>query len=122
MSEFKPLIAKAADGRPRSAEEAKRAFDIMMSGEATPAQIGGFLMALRVRGEAVSEITGAGMALGGRELRGAGAARGGGGGGGPRGGGGGGGGEGSGWRRRPGRGTPSGRGRCFWQLQHLDLR
>ena len=51
MSEFKPLIAKAADGRPLSVEEAKRAFDIMMSGEATPAQIGGFLMALRVRGE-----------------------------------------------------------------------
>ena len=34
MSEFKPLIAKAADGRPLSVEEAKRAFDIMMSGEA----------------------------------------------------------------------------------------
>src|SRR6476661_3134939 len=69
MSEFKPLIAKAADGRPLSVEEAKQAFDIMMSGEATPAQIGGFLMALRVRGEAVSEITGAVMAMRERMVR-----------------------------------------------------
>ncbi len=69
MSEFKPLIAKAADGRALSVEEAKRAFDIMMSGEATPAQIGGFLMALRVRGEAVSEITGAVMAMRERMVR-----------------------------------------------------
>ena len=69
MSEFKPLIAKAADGRALSVEEAKQAFDIMMSGEATPAQIGGFLMALRVRGEAVSEITGAVMAMRERMVR-----------------------------------------------------
>eukprot|EP00913_Durusdinium_trenchii_P021229 g19942.t1 len=38
---------------------ARQAFDILMSGEATPSQIGGFLMALRVRGESVAEITGA---------------------------------------------------------------
>jgi anthranilate phosphoribosyltransferase len=69
MSEFKPLIAKAADGRALSVEEAKQAFDIMMSGEATPAQIGGLLMALRVRGEAVSEITGAVMAMRERMVR-----------------------------------------------------
>lgn len=59
MSEFKTLIAKVADKKPLSEEEAKDAFDIMMSGEATPSQIGGFLMALRVRGETVPEITGA---------------------------------------------------------------
>lgn len=59
MSDFKPIIAKVADGNPLSVEEAKNAFDIMMSGDATPPQIAGFLMALRVRGETVDEITGA---------------------------------------------------------------
>ncbi len=39
------------------------AFDIMMSGDATPSQMGGFLMALRVRGETVEEITGGAMAM-----------------------------------------------------------
>ncbi len=57
--DLKPLIAKAAGGEPLTREEARAAFDIMMSGEATPAQIGGLLMALRVRGETVEEITGA---------------------------------------------------------------
>ncbi len=56
---FKPLIAKVADGNALSEDEARQAFDIMMSGEATPSQIGGFLMALRVRGETVEELTGA---------------------------------------------------------------
>lgn len=56
---FKPLIAKVADRQTLSEAEARHAFDIMMSGEATPAQIGGFLMALRVRGETVEELTGA---------------------------------------------------------------
>jgi anthranilate phosphoribosyltransferase len=42
-----------------SRDEAAAAFDIMMSGEATPSQMGGLLMALRVRGETVEEITGA---------------------------------------------------------------
>lgn len=56
---LKTLIGKIADGRSLSREEAREAFDIMMSGEATPSQIGGFLMALRVRGETVDEITGA---------------------------------------------------------------
>jgi anthranilate phosphoribosyltransferase len=59
MSEFKALIAKAAAGEPLTRAEARQAFDVMMSGEATPAQIGGFLLALRVRGETVDEITGA---------------------------------------------------------------
>jgi anthranilate phosphoribosyltransferase len=63
MAELKPIIAKAADGNPLSREEAKTAFDIMMSGEATPSQIGGLLMALRVRGETVDEITGAVMTM-----------------------------------------------------------
>ena len=59
MADLKSFIAKAADGKPLEPGEARAAFDIMMSGEATPAQIGGFLMALRVRGETVGEIAGA---------------------------------------------------------------
>lgn len=59
MSALKPHIAKVAAGNTLSFEEAREAFDIIMSGDATPGQIGGFLMALRVRGEAVSEISGA---------------------------------------------------------------
>ncbi|WP_187971748.1 anthranilate phosphoribosyltransferase [Aquibium microcysteis] len=59
MSDFKPFIARVASGQSLSFEEARQAFDIVMSGEATPAQIGGFLMAMRVRGETVDEISGA---------------------------------------------------------------
>jgi anthranilate phosphoribosyltransferase len=59
MAELKPLIAKVAGGTPLTRAEAREAFDVMMSGDATPSQIGGFLMALRVRGETVDEITGA---------------------------------------------------------------
>ena len=57
--EFKALIAKVATGANLSRAEAASAFDRMMSGEATPSQMGGLLMALRVRGETVDEITGA---------------------------------------------------------------
>ena len=59
MSDLRPLIGKIATGESLSRDEAKEAFDIMMSGEATPSQIGGFLMALRVRGETVDELVGA---------------------------------------------------------------
>jgi anthranilate phosphoribosyltransferase len=59
MTDLKALIGKAATGASLTREEARTAFDVMMSGSATPAQIGGFLMALRVRGETVDEITGA---------------------------------------------------------------
>ena len=58
-NDLKGLIAKAASGQSLSRAEAETAFDIMMSGDATPSQMGGFLMALRVRGETVEEITGA---------------------------------------------------------------
>ena len=47
---LRPLIGKAADG-PLARAEAEAAFGAIMSGDATPAQIGGFLMALRTRGE-----------------------------------------------------------------------
>jgi anthranilate phosphoribosyltransferase len=59
MATLKTHIAKVAGGEPLSFEESRDAFDIIMSGEATPGQIGGFLMALRVRGETVEEISGA---------------------------------------------------------------
>jgi len=67
--EFKGLIAKAATGAALSREEAARGFDTMMSGEATPSQMGGLLMALRVRGETVDEITGAVTAMREKMLR-----------------------------------------------------
>jgi anthranilate phosphoribosyltransferase len=57
--DMKPFIGTVATGAALSRAEAEKAFNIIMSGEATPAQIGGFLMALRVRGETVDEITGA---------------------------------------------------------------
>jgi len=57
--DFKALLAKLATGQRLSEDESASAFDRMMSGDATPAQMGGFLMALRVRGETVAEITGA---------------------------------------------------------------
>jgi anthranilate phosphoribosyltransferase len=69
MEAFKPLIAKAAAGLPLSREEAALAFSQMLSGEVTPAQMAGFLMALRVRGESVEEITGAVSAMRERMLR-----------------------------------------------------
>jgi anthranilate phosphoribosyltransferase len=59
---LKPLIGKAADG-PLTRAEAEEAFGIIMSGEATMAQIGGLLMALRTRGEAIDEIAGAAAAM-----------------------------------------------------------
>jgi anthranilate phosphoribosyltransferase len=57
--DFKALIAKVATGATLTRQEAAAAFDSMMSGEATPSQMGALLMALRVRGETVDEITGA---------------------------------------------------------------
>jgi anthranilate phosphoribosyltransferase len=59
MDDLKSIIGKVATGATLSREEAASAFDSMMSGEATPSQMGGLLMALRVRGETVDEITGA---------------------------------------------------------------
>lgn len=69
MADLKPLLAKVATGTPLSVEESRSAFDIMMSGEATPTQIGGFLMALRVRGETVEEILGAVTTMRSKMLR-----------------------------------------------------
>jgi anthranilate phosphoribosyltransferase len=59
MADLKPLLAKVAGHASLTRDEARQAFEILMSGEATPSQIGGFLMALRMRGETVDEIVGA---------------------------------------------------------------
>jgi anthranilate phosphoribosyltransferase len=66
---LKPILARVADGHALSEAEAEAAFDILMTGEATPAQIAGLLMALRVRGETVAEITGAVRAMRARMSR-----------------------------------------------------
>ncbi|MCA1952075.1 MAG: anthranilate phosphoribosyltransferase [Hyphomicrobiales bacterium] len=68
MDAFKPLIAKVAAGLPLSRDEAELAFSQILSGESTPAQTAGFLMALRVRGETVEELTGAVAAMRARML------------------------------------------------------
>ena len=59
VSDLKELIGLVADGQSLDQAQAEAAFEIIMSGDATPAQVGAFLMALRVRGETVDEITGA---------------------------------------------------------------
>src|SRR5271156_5302383 len=69
MDDLKSIIGKVATGATLSRDEAASAFDSLMSGEATPSQMGGFLMALRVRGETVDEITGAVMAVRAKMLR-----------------------------------------------------
>ena len=48
---MKPLLARLAGGAPLERADAEAAFEIIMSGQATPAQIGAFLMGLRIRGE-----------------------------------------------------------------------
>ncbi len=69
MDDLKSIIGKVATGATLSRDEAATAFNAMMSGEATPSQMGGLLMALRVRGETVDEITGAVAAMRGKMLK-----------------------------------------------------
>ena len=69
MDDLKTIIAKVATGASLTRDEAANAFDRMMSGEATPSQMGAVLMALRVRGETVDEITGAVSAMRAKMLR-----------------------------------------------------
>ena len=58
-NELRSLIQKVSTGATLERAEIQQALSIMMSGVATPAQMGAFLMAMRVRGETVNEITGA---------------------------------------------------------------
>ncbi|MGB5904182.1 MAG: anthranilate phosphoribosyltransferase [Xanthobacteraceae bacterium] len=69
MDDLKTIIAKVATGASLTRSEAANAFDRMMSGEATPSQMGAMLMGLRVRGETVDEITGAVSAMRDKMLR-----------------------------------------------------
>ncbi|MEM9765315.1 MAG: anthranilate phosphoribosyltransferase, partial [Pseudomonadota bacterium] len=66
--DLKPLIGRAAAG-PLSRSEAEQAFDVIMAGQATPAQVAGFLMALAMRGETVDEIAGAASVMRARATR-----------------------------------------------------
>src|ERR1700709_667171 len=70
MDDLKSIIGKVATGATLSREEAASAFDSMMSGEATPSQMGGLLMGLRMRGETVDEITGAVITMRNKMLKG----------------------------------------------------
>lgn len=68
MESFKPLLAKVATGASLTRDEARRAFDDLLSGEVTPVQASAFLVALKVRGEAPDEIVGAVEAMRARML------------------------------------------------------
>ncbi len=63
FSLLKPFIARAVNGEEFSQNDAKEAFNIIMSGDASDAQIGAFLSAMRLRGETVNEITGAAIIM-----------------------------------------------------------
>lgn len=69
IADMKELLALVADGTALTERQSEAAFDIIMSGNATPAQVGGFLMALRVRGETVEEITGAARTMRAKALK-----------------------------------------------------
>jgi anthranilate phosphoribosyltransferase len=63
IDDFRGLLTKVGNGQALGIDEAERAFDIMTSGDATPAQMGAFLMALKVRGETAEELTGGARVL-----------------------------------------------------------
>jgi anthranilate phosphoribosyltransferase len=60
---LREAIARLTDGRDLSEGEAGACVGSILSGEATPAHIAGFLVALRMKGETVAELTGAARAL-----------------------------------------------------------
>lgn len=65
---FHAVLERLAAGNDLSREEASGAMSVIMEGEATPAQIGAFLMGLRAKGETVEEITGCAEAIRARAL------------------------------------------------------
>lgn len=56
MDALKSTLVILQTGRPLTSSEASTAFEVILSGEASPAQIGSFVTALRVRGETIDEI------------------------------------------------------------------
>ena len=60
---LKPYIAKVINGKDLTQEEAREAMTIVMTGQSTPAQIGGYLVALRMKGETTEEVTGSAAAM-----------------------------------------------------------
>jgi anthranilate phosphoribosyltransferase len=66
---IKESIAKLIDGRSLAEEEAAAVMDEIMSGEATPAQFGAFVTALRLKGETVDEIAGMARVMRRKALR-----------------------------------------------------
>jgi anthranilate synthase/phosphoribosyltransferase len=63
LSMLKPFIAKTINRADLTAEEAEQAMNIIMTGGATPAQIGAYLVSLRMKGETIPEITGSVRAM-----------------------------------------------------------
>ena len=63
MNELQTFIAKLIDNQHLTEAEAEAAMRIIMTGKATPAQIGGYLVALRMKGETAAEITGSARAM-----------------------------------------------------------
>ena len=53
-----PAIQLLLDGHHLSREDAHEIMSSIMDGEATPAQVAGFLVALRTKGETADEIAG----------------------------------------------------------------
>ncbi len=66
---IREYIIKLVDGVSLSEAEMETAMDEIMSGEATPAQIGSFITALRLKGETVDEITGAAKVMRKKAIR-----------------------------------------------------
>jgi anthranilate phosphoribosyltransferase len=69
MKMLEPFIAKSINRNDLSTDEAQQAMNIIMTGQATPAQIGAYLVALRMKGETVDEITGSARAIRANAIR-----------------------------------------------------
>lgn len=67
--DLRPFLAKISNGDALSESEAEDAFAVMMSGDATPAQMGALLMGMRVRGETTEELIGAARAMRARAVK-----------------------------------------------------